>query len=521
LALAACSSSSKGTSPTTTTGSAGSASAATTGSAGTPVLGGTLTLVKSSEQPAGWDPVNMLPVPSNTPTLVDFALYDALFYEDANLNIVPRLGLSMTTSDGGTTWTLKLRPNVQFSDGTPFNAAAVEFNWKRIADPANHALTAAAAKEIQSYTVVDPLTLQVSLKTPDLFFDHRVTENLAWIASPTALQKEGTNFGTRPVGAGPFLLTSWVPNSQYTFTKNPNYWETGHPYLDKLILKVAVDPPTAYNIVKSGGANGVQIFDPQFIQQAKTDGYNLTYGVGTGGGWAIIFNTSKPPFNNLLAREAINQAINRNEFNQARRNGNPEFAVPTLTVQGSVFYDPSVTVPQGNLAQAQQLVNQYVSQTGHPLSFTLSAFNVGYIAQDVEELQAQLSQLKNVQVKLNIEAVPQLIKDNTVGNIEASTTPVRWNVPAIDMVSWFLSTGAENYAHYSGADATIKQLISTSSVQAQKPLVTQIEKDVLTDVPYSWFAQEVSALALDKTVKNAHVYFDAQILLDDVWVSKS
>jgi peptide/nickel transport system substrate-binding protein len=243
----------------------------------------------------------------------------------------------MTTSDNGTTWTLKLRPNVKFSDGTAFDAAAVQFNWKRLADPATKALTASTAKQIQSMTVVDPVTLQVTLATPDLFFDHRVAGNLAWIASPTALQSEGTNFGTHPVGAGPFLMTNWVPNSQYTFARNPNYWEPGQPYLDNLIIKVITDPATAYNTFKAGGANATQMFDPQFIGQAKQDGFDAMVSVAAGGGEGIMLNTSKPPFDNLLARQIIDQAINRDQFNKARRNGDSQFVLSSMNTQNSPF----------------------------------------------------------------------------------------------------------------------------------------------------------------------------------------
>jgi peptide/nickel transport system substrate-binding protein len=525
LVLAACGSSSSKSSGTTTAGSTSAASSAgqSTTSTAAPKKGGTLTIIKSSEQPAGWDPANMLPVPSNTPTLVNFAVYDCLFYEDASLKLVPRLGTAMTTSDNGTTWTLKLRPDVKFSDGTPFDATAVQFNWKRMADPATKALTASVAQEIQSMNVVDPTTLQATLKAPDLFFDHRITENLAWIASPTALQSEGANYGTHPVGAGPFLMTNWVVNSQYTFARNPNYWEPGKPYLDQLILKVITDPATAYPTFKAGGANAVQMFDPQFVGQAETDGYNLTLGIATGGGWGISLNNSKPPFDNPLARQIVNQAVNRAQFNQARRNGDPIFAITSLNTKDSPFYNPAIAPPQGDQAAAQKLVDQYVAQTGHPLSFTLNSFNVGYISQDAQLLQAQFSQLKNVEAKLNIEAVPQGIKDYTVGNYEASTLPVRWSVPAIDMVSWFLTGSSLNYARYSSpqVDALIKQLVSTTDVSAQKPLVDQISQTVLNDSPYVWFAQQVSALAIDKTVQNAQVFFDQQILLDSVWSSAS
>jgi peptide/nickel transport system substrate-binding protein len=514
LVLAACSSSAKSTGTSANTTAAGSA--------GTPKLGGTLTIIKGTEQAAGWDPIKFLPVPTNSPTLIDFAVYDSLFYEDpTTTNLVPRLGMSLTSPDNGATWTLKLRPNVKFSDGTPFDASAVQFQWQRIADPANHALTASAAREVQTSTVVDPVTLHVALKNPDLVFNHRVAQDLNWIASPTAVKSQGANYGTHPVGAGPFLLQNWVLNSQYTLVKNPNYWEQGHPYLDQIIIKVIPDQAQGYNTFKAGGGNVIQLFDPQAIDQAKTDGYNVTPGIATGGGWAMGFNNSKPPFDNPLARKAMDLAINRDQFLQSRRSGDPYFAIPTIDKKGSPFYDPTITPNRYDPAQAQKYVDQYVAQVGHPLQFTYSAFVTPYLTQDAEQLQAQISQLKNVQMKLNIESSTQLIKDFNAGNFQAYESGVRWNVPAIDMVNWLLSTSNLNYNRYSNpdADAALRQLLTTSDVKTEIPLAHKVEKDVLNDSGVAWYAQFTSATAIDKAVKNYQIYFDQQSLLDNVWLS--
>src|SRR5262245_36782237 len=88
------------------------------GAATEPRRGGTMTIIKSAEQSVGQDPIYYLGHPSPaTQAGQDFAIYDALFmYDSEALKVVPRLGLSLTTSDGGTNWTLKLRPNVKFSD---------------------------------------------------------------------------------------------------------------------------------------------------------------------------------------------------------------------------------------------------------------------------------------------------------------------------------------------------------------------------------------------------------------------
>ncbi|MGR6997009.1 ABC transporter substrate-binding protein [Yinghuangia aomiensis] len=74
------------------------------------------------------------------------AIYDPLLLTDAATGAVrPHLAESLTSADDGATWILKLRPNVTFSDGTPFDAEAVKYTWERHADPAVRLLQAAAA----------------------------------------------------------------------------------------------------------------------------------------------------------------------------------------------------------------------------------------------------------------------------------------------------------------------------------------------------------------------------------------
>lgn len=135
-------------------------------------------------------------------------MYGALLNYDFDTGeIEPGMAESFTTEDGKT-WTLKLRPGLTFTDGTPFDAAAVAFNWDRALDPALLSPSAAVAKTID-WEVVDPTTLSVTAQDVNYQLDFGLTEALAYIASPTAIKEKGPDFGSNPVGAGPFTLTSW------------------------------------------------------------------------------------------------------------------------------------------------------------------------------------------------------------------------------------------------------------------------------------------------------------------------
>jgi peptide/nickel transport system substrate-binding protein len=150
-----------------------------------PQAGGTLTVLRGSD-PASLDPAKVFGAAS-LDGLQASAVFDTLLYRDHGA-VVPQTAESLVTTDG-VVWMLKLRANIKFSDGTPYDAAAVKFNWSRIQDPANSSPRAAEANTMQALDVVDPLTLRVTLKSKTGTFPN-VVAAIPFIGSPTAIQRD-------------------------------------------------------------------------------------------------------------------------------------------------------------------------------------------------------------------------------------------------------------------------------------------------------------------------------------------
>jgi peptide/nickel transport system substrate-binding protein len=185
------------------------------------------------------------------------ALYDSLFWSEPGTGrVMPQIGESLTPEPGNTVWTLKLRPGVTFTDGTPYDAAAVKWTWDEHKNPARRSLSSGAAQGIKTTTVVDPLTLRVELGVPNANFDRIVASSLAFVPSPTAFQKDPQAFVTRPVGAGPFTLAEWTRGAKLVLKKNPAYWQgPDKPYLDQVAFRVVSDSDQSLNTIASGGAD--------------------------------------------------------------------------------------------------------------------------------------------------------------------------------------------------------------------------------------------------------------------------
>src|SRR5580704_3851313 len=253
---AACSSggSGGGTSP-----SSSASSSSGTFSVSQPKTGGSITVLESKgysgDWPDGLDPASNLDAIPNQDMME--AIYGQLFMLGPGGKIQPDLATGYTFSPDAKTVTITLRQGVKFTDGTPFNAQAVAYNWNRDLGPTaitnglNPPWLVAEQKAPKGsppgtaepalpgdIQVTGPYTIVVHQIAPNGAFIDQLFDSIPnWIASPTALQKEGASFGQNPVGAGPFVVSSNTPNDELVVKKNPNYWQAGYPLLNHITFK--------------------------------------------------------------------------------------------------------------------------------------------------------------------------------------------------------------------------------------------------------------------------------------------
>ncbi len=362
LAVAACGSSSKSSSSNTgaATSSAATSSASATGTSssapGKP--GGSLTVLESAgfagDWPTGLDPA------TNTNGAADQSQMDAIYAEPFELQpggkLTPDLATGYKFSNGGKTVTITWRKGVKFSDGTPFNAQAVVFNWNRdLKSPC----TCKPTVQVKTITAPDDSTVKVDLVVPDGAFINQLQDsNFSWIASPTALKKMGEQqFKLKPVGAGPFTVDSDTLSNQLVLKKNPNYWESGKPLLDGLTFKTTAGDETALEAMQSGQAQAYEGMNTPKLVNSFKDKFTITAQPSTSP-YDIQLNTAIPPFNDKNARLAIYYATDTALLNQ-KLFGNIYPNTQSFTAQAGLFYNPTVPgYPGYDLNKAKALVKQ-------------------------------------------------------------------------------------------------------------------------------------------------------------------
>lgn len=217
-----------------TTSQASTTSHASAAASG-PVSGGSMTIIDGSDLTT-WSPFTTNNTYPGSPMDELDAVYGMLVYQNVDDQIVGNLAESLTTTDN-VTWTLKLRPGLKFTDGTPFNADAVKYNYDWAANTQWGATSQAwISTWAPGITVVNSTTLTIKLPAANADFATQIANLAPFIASPKALGAATTLAAIKPVGAGAFKLLSWDPGVNATVVRNAGYWDQPLPYLNSIIF---------------------------------------------------------------------------------------------------------------------------------------------------------------------------------------------------------------------------------------------------------------------------------------------
>ena len=346
-ALSACSSSPQ----TSSSGQGGPATA--------PLL-----TIGSLQEPTSYDPAQ-----ANEGHLAPVyqALYDTLIRLQPDGSLAPMLATSWAASDGNKTYTLKLRSGVTFTDGAPFDSAAVKANLEHF-KAANGPL-ASAAKSIQAVETPDATTAVLRLSAPDPDLPYALTNAAGYMGSPKALTTPGIK--TQPVGSGPYTLdaANTVAGSKITLVRNANYWGDKLPY-DKVVFQILTDETARLNALKSGQIDAAILNRASSAADADAAGLqHKPYAVNWEGLFFFDRDGKKlPQLADVRVRQALTLAIDRQTLLQKVYLGQGDLTSQTFR-PGTKGYDASLDgTYQYNPDKARQLLKDAGAEN---LSFTL------------------------------------------------------------------------------------------------------------------------------------------------------
>ncbi len=299
------------------TQSTGAGTNITVDSSGTPKPGGQLIFGLEAETD-GFNPTKDRWAISGTE--IGLAVFDPLVAFDADNTAQPYLAQSITPSPDFKEWTITVRPQITFHDGTPLSGAAIATMFNA---HLQSALTRPALAPIESATASGDLSCVVKMKTPWVTFPDALTSQLGMVPAPSMFNPDGTpteGGGMAPVGTGPFRFKSWSPGQPFDATRNDSYWRkdssgTQLPYLGSIEFQVIPDGNTRTSAVRTGDVTMTHTSDPQEIvtlrEQAKNGTIQLVEDSGEGEEDFLIVNTQDPALKDVRVRKAMALALDR------------------------------------------------------------------------------------------------------------------------------------------------------------------------------------------------------------------
>jgi peptide/nickel transport system substrate-binding protein len=349
---------------------------------GTPAEGGTLRWAINANQ--SWDPVTS--AAGNEVRHLGL-VYAALVQIDENGDATPGLAASWRFEDNGLALEFKLKPDITFSDGAKLDATVVKRNLERAKNQPGSVLTQ-LLDSVKSVDVVDPLTVRLNLGYPDYGLPLVLGGKAGMQVSPKALDGDIKQLPRKPVGAGPFKLTNFIPDGSSTLVKNPSYWDAKDIHLDGVELRYLNDPQAILAGLRSGSIDLASSAGNQ-VAAAKRAGLAVETFPSLSAA-SIEINDARKPYTDHRVAEAINYALDREALIKTQNGGLGEPAFQPFP-KGYVGYSEEVAnLYPHDVAKAKQLL----AAAGYPngLDIEITYFDaLGYKAL-TEQIQAQLAE---------------------------------------------------------------------------------------------------------------------------------
>ena len=482
--------------------------------AGEPVQGGTVTYAAYSE-PRVLDPADAI-VAGATGGIALAGIYDVLMRWDSERNeVVPQLAESLEANEDSTTWTLKLREGVTFSDGTPLDAAAVQWSLQRYVEEGG-AEAALWSRNVTAVQTPDPRTVVVDLATSWPSFDYLLTTGPGMIVARSAVA--GDSFA--PVGAGPFTFASHRPQEELVLEANENYWD-GRPNIDTFRAIFLSDQQAVQDSLNSGSVNMAMLRDPDVVDERLTAGSSGFLNMVALGSVAAINASEGRPGSDPRVRKAMQMAIDPNVIQERTFDG-AGVASSAIFPEYSRWHTDVAPLPH-DPDQARALLDQAKAE-GYDGKIVYSD------GQDPASRQAALA------VKASLEAVGFTVELDLLRSVADQTRKAQADQD-YDVIGWGISwREAGPFArmfttlHSEGnstvgmatspeMDALFAEFQTAASEQQQHEIMGRIQQQWNELVPALVYGPIPELVTWSDTVHGIEGSSNSLVLLDDAWVA--
>ena len=468
-------------------------------------------------------------------------VYDGLLEYDLDLSPIPSLATEWAVSDDGRTITFNLREGVKWHDGKPFTSADVQYSIMEVLKNL-HPRGNQTFRFVQAVETPDPMTAVLKLDQPYAPLMQALSADESPIV-PRHLY-EGTEAATnpynnKPVGTGAFVFKEWVRGSHLVFDKNSDYWRSGRPYLDRLVIRFIGDASTRVAAVEKGevhvAANGtipseeirrLDGLDHVTVQLRGHEAYSPIM--------MFEINNRRPPLDQAKVRKALAHGLDRRFIIDNIFAGYGKIATGPIPSTHTRYYTSGVYEYDYDPEKAERLLDEAglapdAEGVRFEITHDMGPFRVE-LRRMGEYVKEALSEI-GVRVNLRLEDVPTYLRRvYTDYDFDLTST---WFIsladPAMGVQRIYWSKNIRpgvsfsNASGYANADADQLWEQAAAEVDDAKraELYRQVQTIVVDEIPVIWLMEMPDAVASNTKVHD--LFTSPQGLragLYDTWIEE-
>ncbi|KIU48725.1 ABC transporter substrate-binding protein [Bradyrhizobium elkanii] len=387
-------------------------------------------VVAQGVYPVSFDPHRDVTIPTIN---VNANIYDALLTRDADLKIIPALAVSQNRISD-TVLELKLRKNVVFQNGEPFDAKDVKFSLDRVLNKDERSPQRGWINTVSSVDIVDNYTIRLTTTVPDPVLPARLT--LINIVSKNYFEKVGNEgLAANPIGTGPYKVGKWVRGDYLDLDANEKYWGDV-PQVKKARFRAIPDVAARIAALQAKNVDIITNLPPDYVAPIrKTAGLEVATVPSARVLFLGLVNTVPGPLQDLRVRQAINHAVNVDEIVKSLLLG---YGIRAGDVNGHLLRLLGVDFKSKLYDYDPKKAKQLLTEAGFPNGFGIDMDTPnGRYLMDRDISQIIAAQLGEVGIKVNLKVhewgnYAQMFTTHKVSPIYM----LGWSLPSMDPDQW-------------------------------------------------------------------------------------
>jgi peptide/nickel transport system substrate-binding protein len=437
------------------------------------------------------------------------------------VGLEPDLAEKWTLSSDNKTYTFTLRDGLKFSDGSPIKASDVKFSLERLRDTKDSVM-GSMYKIITKVEAPDDKTVVITTDKPSAPLLSTLAMFAAAVVPESVVKAEGDDFGTKPVGAGAFVLKNWAHGDKVELVKNPNYWEASRVKLDGVQWLYVPDDNTRMLKLQAGEVDAAIFVPFNMVSQLEKNPDIQVHLDPSSREDFLIINEMHKPLGDVRVRQAICQAIDREAIVKAVLFGNGTVA-NSFIPGGALYYNKDNPTCKYDPESAKKLLTD-AGATDLNLKLLIDSGN------SVNDQTAVLIKDNLAKVGINIDIVKEESGqewDSTVaGDYDLSIE--YWTNDIIDpdeKATFSLYGKDDNRSYYTGYNNPhVTELIDQGRAEMdpakRTAIYNEIQKIASTEVNWVDLYYSPFRNASRKNVKNFYQNPTGRFMLEDTEISQ-